>query len=269
MLRRIKNIFYLAEALAANLYYRFPSRSISVIGVTGTDGKTTTSHLIYHILKTAGKNVSITSSVYTDIAGDVTDTGLHVTTQNRWNIQKNIRNAVNKHGEYFILETTSHGIDQYRVWGVRFDYAVLTNITHEHLDYHKTYDNYLVTKAKLLLWAKKSAVVNKEDSSYEGISLILESGKRHFVSYALKGDANYIWLSKLKTPFKEDFNKENVMAALACCREMGVPMKDIFKGIRTFTLPKGRFDCVYDKDYKVYIDFAHTPNSIVKLLSEL
>ncbi len=269
MIRKIKNTIHWFEALAANVKYGFPSRKLSVIGVTGTDGKTTTSHLIYHILKTAGRNVSLTSSVYADIAGEISDTGLHVTTQSRWEIQKNLRKAVEKGGEFFIIETTSHGIDQYRVGWVAFDYSVLTNITNEHLDYHKTYDNYLKTKVRLLKWAKKKAIINKDDDSFNKVAQLLLSDKKEFVTYSLRDDANYIWSDRIKTSLQEDFNRENIMAAYACCKEIGIPLTDILKGIRTYVLPKGRLDCVYNQDFKVYIDFAHTPNSIRKLLKEL
>lgn len=269
MIRKIKNTIHWFEALAANVKYGFPSRKLSVIGVTGTDGKTTTSHLIYHILKTAGRNVSLTSSVYADIAGEISDTGLHVTTQSRWEIQKNLRKAVEKGGEFFIIETTSHGIDQYRVGWVAFDYSVLTNITNEHLDYHKTYDNYLKTKVRLLKWAKKKAIINKDDDSFNKVAQLLLSDKNEFVTYSLHDDANYVWSDRIKTTLQEDFNKENIMAAYACCKEIGIPSSDILKGIRTYVLPKGRLDCVYDQDFKVFIDFAHTPNSIRKLLKEL
>jgi len=268
MIRDIKNIFHRIEAFLAKIKYGFPSRSIVVIGVTGTDGKTTTSHLIYHILKSVGKSVSLTSSVFTDIAGEISDTGLHVTTQSRWNIQKNIRKAVDKQCEYFVLETTSHGIDQYRVGGVEFSYAVLTNVTREHLDYHKTYEKYLATKAKLLLWAKKIAIVNRDDGSFNEIAKILLAHKKEFVTFSLRDDANYVWSDKIKTKLQEDFNRENIMAAVACCREIGLTQSEIYKAIKSFTLPKGRLDCVYDQDFKIYIDFAHTPNSIQKLLHE-
>ncbi len=270
MIRKLKNTVHWFEALAANLKYGFPSRSLKVIGVTGTDGKTTTSHLLYHILKSAGKSVSLTSSVYADIAGDISDTGLHVTTQSRWDIQKNMRKAAEKGCEYFVIETTSHGIDQYRVGWVRFAYSILTNVTNEHLDYHKTYENYLKTKVKLLLWAEKAAIVNKDDESFQEVAKILLANKKEFVTFSLHDtEANYVWSDKIKTTFQEDFNRENIMAALACCREIGLSQSEILKGIRTFTLPKGRLDCVYDQDFRVFIDFAHTPNSIRKLLKEL
>ncbi len=139
-IQKLKNIYHLFKAVIANIYYGFPSRRLKIIGVTGTDGKTTTTHLIYHILKVAGKRVSMISSVYANIGSKVYDTGFHVTTPNPLEIQKYLNLAVKNKDEYFVLETTSHALDQNRVWGVNYKISVVTNITEEHLDYHKTYE---------------------------------------------------------------------------------------------------------------------------------
>lgn len=265
--RKLKNLYHLGGAIAANIWNWFPSNQLIVIGVTGTDGKTTTSHLIYHILKEAGKKVSVSTSIYADIAGEMSDTGLHVTTQSHWDVQNNLRQAVKRGGKYFVLETTSHGIDQKRVYGVKYEVAVLTNITPEHLDYHKTYDNYLRTKTKLLLWAKH-AVINKDDQSFEKVSAILTKAKHPFLTYSLEGnDADITWDKAIKTQLKESFNKENILAAIGVCKKLGLDKDTIYAGIRSFTLPKGRFDTVFDGRFKILIDFAHTPNSIRRLLS--
>src|SRR5574340_277880 len=115
MLQKLKNIYHLLQASLANIYYGFPSRKLKVIGVTGTDGKTTTTHLIYHILKTAGKKVSMVSSIYADIGGKTYDTGFHVTTPDIFPLQRFIRESVKNGDEYLVLETTSHALDQNRV----------------------------------------------------------------------------------------------------------------------------------------------------------
>lgn len=265
-MRKLKNVYHLIGAVSANIRYWFPSNKLVVIGITGTDGKTTTSHLIYHILKSAGKKVSVSTSIYADIAGEISDTGLHVTTQGHWDVQKNLRKAVRRGGKYFVLETTSHGIDQKRVYGVRYHIGVLTNITPEHLDYHGTYDAYLKTKTKLLLWAKH-AILNKDDGSFEQVSQILKDADHSFITYSLASkDADVVWDKAIRTHLKESFNKENILAAIAVCRKLGLKNDVIYAGIKSFTLPKGRFDIVFDGRFKVIIDFAHTPNSIRRLL---
>ncbi|MEK7633368.1 MAG: Mur ligase family protein, partial [Patescibacteria group bacterium] len=128
-MQKLKNIYHFFQAILANIWYGFPSRRLKVIGVTGTDGKTTTTHLIAHILKTAGKKVSFVSSVVAD--------GFHVTTPSSFALQKLLKQSEDNHDEYFVLETTSHALDQNRVWGIKYEIGVITNITHEHLDYHK------------------------------------------------------------------------------------------------------------------------------------
>jgi len=150
MWQRIKNIYHLFVAILANIWFGFPSRKLKVIGVTGTDGKTTTASLIYHILKNNGKKAALLSTVGAYIGDKVYDVGFHVTTPSSFGLQRYIKKIVQEENGYLILETTSHGLDQNRVWGINYEIGVITNITHEHLDCHKTYENYLRTKLKLL-----------------------------------------------------------------------------------------------------------------------
>lgn len=270
MWQSIKNVYHLCGAIAASVVYNFPGKNLKIIGVTGTDGKTTTSHMIYHILKESGRKVSLTSSVYADIAGEISDTGLHVTTQSHWNIQKNLRRAARHGDEFFVLETTSHGIDQHRNWGLHYAASALTNVTHEHLDYHKTYDRYLATKVKLLL-ASKIAVVNKDDHSFSQVKAILDKHGHSFKTYSLNDkSADICWdAAHIVTHLDQDFNKQNMLAAYLIGRELGLSETTIRASLETFKLPKGRFELVYDGEFKVMIDFAHTPHSIRTLLQTL
>ena len=141
MLRRIKGLYHLLIALVANVWFGFPSRKLTVIGITGTDGKTTTATLIYEILKIAGLQCSMITSVHAVVAGKTYDTGFHVTTPTAWWVQKYLREAVNHGDTHFVLEVTSHALSQHRVWGVKFAVGAITNVTHEHLDWHRTYEN--------------------------------------------------------------------------------------------------------------------------------
>src|SRR5258708_7644628 len=182
MFRKIKNWYHLCVAILACIRYGFPAKKLIVVGVTGTDGKTTTVNLIYHILKTAGKRVSVVSTVGANINGEASLLGFHVTNPDSLSLQKFLRQAVSgikAKENYMVLEVTSHGLDQYRVWGIPFRVAVLTNVTSEHLDYHKTYENYVKTKVRLLQMAN-IAVVNKEDGSYRLVNRFLKKDI-HFV----------------------------------------------------------------------------------------
>jgi len=261
LIQRIKNVFHLLNAILANVFYGFPSNKITVIGVTGTDGKTTTTYLISHILKSCGKKVSHISTISAKIGNKEYDTGFHVTTPNPWFLQRLIKEAINQKDEYFVLETTSHSLDQHRVWGVKYKIGALTNVTHEHLDYHLTYENYLKTKSKLLRKAE-IAFYNKEDFSYLYIKKILKK-KKNKIEY------EKLPIIKKKFPQLENFNQENFSLAYLVCLNLGLKSDNILKAMKTFKLPKGRLDLVYDKDFKVVIDFAHTPNSFSKLLPEI
>ncbi len=150
----------------ASAWYGNPSEKLTVIGVTGTDGKTTTSNLIYHILKIAGKKVGMVSTINAHIGNQELDTGFHVTNPDVLDLHKYLKLMVEDGCEYAVLEVTSHGIDQQRIAGVKFDTAVLTNISHEHFDYHKTFENYRDTKLQLFKLAK-NCVLNKDDESFE------------------------------------------------------------------------------------------------------
>jgi UDP-N-acetylmuramoyl-L-alanyl-D-glutamate--2,6-diaminopimelate ligase len=260
-IQKLKNIFHLTNAFLANVFYGFPSKKITVIGVTGTDGKTTTTHLIAHILKSCGKKVSYISTIFAKIGEKEYDTGFHVTTPNPWLIQKLIKEAINNKDEYFILETTSHALDQNRVWGINYKIGVLTNVSHEHLDYHLSYEDYLKTKVKLL---KKADVAffNKDDRSYLYIKKMLK-GRKKIIEY------QKLPIIKKNFPNLEKFNQENFSAAYLVALSLGLKSEEVLKAIKTFKLPKGRLDLFYDKDFKVIIDFAHTPNAFLRVLPEI
>lgn len=264
MWQGMKNIYHLFVALLANTWYGFPSRKLAMIGVTGTDGKTTTVGLIYHILRTAGMHVSMISSVGAIINGKTYDVGFHVTTPSSWKLQHFIRKASEgaTDRKFLVLEVTSHALDQYRTWGIDFTIGVLTNITHEHLDYHKTWEKYVKTKAKLLTKAK-IALINKDDQSYKILAHVPTT------TYGKK-DAD-ITLADVPstTNLIGEFNTYNILAAIACCKALGVRNNDIRKGIKTFIAPIGRQEVVHENEFMVMIDFAHTPNSFEKMLPEI
>ncbi len=270
MWQKIKNIYHLINAILANFYYGFPSRDLVVIGVTGTDGKTTTVNLIYHILKETGLNASMISTVGASVEGSLEDIGFHVTTPSSWMLQrllKRITKVKEKGKQYVVLEVTSHALDQHRIWGINFEIGVLTNVTNEHLDYHRTYENYLKTKTRLLK-ASKIAIINKDDKSYEYIKEVL--GGRKTLEYSFSDSADLSVKSlKVNNPALEKFNLYNVLAASLTCHKLGIEIKDIEKTLPSFILPKGRQDVVFEGRFRVMVDFAHTPNSFEKILSSI
>ena len=188
--RFLRNYYHFSQSLLANLRYGFPGRKLKLIGVTGTDGKTTTVNLIYHFLKSSGFKVSMISTIKAVIGEEEFDTGFHVTTPDPWLIPKYLNKAVKTGSEIMVLEVTSHALDQHRMAGLRYDVGVLTNVTHEHLDYHRTYDKYLQTKTKLLK-SSKIAILNADDEPYSKLeSLFEKKRKTAVVSYGINNKAD-------------------------------------------------------------------------------
>lgn len=263
MFQKLKNIYHLCQAIVANLWYGFPSHNLKVIGITGTDGKTTTTHLIAYLLRASGKKVSFVSSVYASIGGKEYSIGFHVTTPSPFALQKLLRQSIDNNDEYFVLETTSHALDQNRVWGIKYEISIVTNITHEHLDYHKSYEQYVKTKLKLIL-NSKLAFLNEDD---EGCRLLKTMIPNSHLRQSYGGQKKVKILEKL--PELTKFNHSNYAAAYAVCKQLDLSDESILKAMKTFQLPKGRFDLVYDQNFKVIIDFAHTPNALLQLLPEI
>jgi len=246
-----------ALAFLSSAWYDYPARNLKVIGVTGTDGKTTTANLIYSILETAGKKVGLISTVSAKIGKKEYDTGFHVTNPDPLALQAFLKKMIEEGLEYAVLELTSHGLDQERVAGINFEVGVLTNISHEHLDYHKTYTNYLKAKAKLFL-NSKTAILNKDNSSFEEMKNLLP-GNVKLLSYSLKnlrGQMKRAVVSK----FPQKYNQENAAAAITVARYFKITEEDIIQGIKAFPGICGRMEEIKNqKGIKVIVDFAQRP----------
>ena len=278
MWQNFKNVYHLFQAVGAITLNGFPSKDLVVIGVTGTDGKTTTASLIYHILRTAGEKAALISTVGAVINDKVYDVGFHVTTPSSFAVQSYIRKAKKAGVKYLVLEATSHALDQHRVTGIHFDVSVVTNISKEHLDYHKTYDKYVAAKARLFKKANVS-VFNKDDRSFEKLKKIvfpslntrdLRHREKKFVTYGLKRDADINpHIFTFTTKLVGRFNLYNCLAAIAVLRQMHVSDDVIRKGLATYRAPAGRQEIVYNKDFMVINDFAHTPASFAGILPEV
>ena len=273
--------------IAAN-WFGNPSKKLHVIGVTGTDGKTTTSSMICHILKSSGKKVGLLTTVSAKIGTYEDDTGLHVTNPEPIELQKYLAKMVDAKLNYAVLEVTSHGLSQGRVNGVSFETAVLTNITHEHLDYHKTKRDYFNAKLKLFLMAKRYAILNSDDPSSKNISDKLNENI-DVVTYAIKNKAQVVggnyekkgkyWIfdatyedktTKVKLRIPGMFNVENALAAISACLAYGVKIDKSAYFLRSFSGVKGRMHEVKNKNgLKIYVDFAHTPNALERALKYL
>lgn len=248
------------QAALAAIFFNFPSKHITVIGVTGTDGKTTTVHMIYDIFRSTTPKVSMVSSIYAAIGSKTYDTGFHVTTPSSWQVQKLLRKAVDSGHKYIVMETTSHGLNQNRLAFVKFDVGVLTNVTHDHLDYHGTWENYGLSKLRLLNDTKYSILNEDDEKSYE---FLKNKAGGKVISYSLEGKGLFTLKSfpmKLKIP--GEHNLSNGLAAATAASILGITRPKILKALNNFSSPKGRLDRIdMSQDFEVYIDFAHTPNA--------
>lgn len=265
MLRSLKSLYHFIVAVIANIWFGFPSRKLTVIGVTGTDGKTTTTTLIYHILKQSGYKTSMITSVHAVVAGRAYDTGFHVTTPSAWWVQKYLREALDHKDTHVVLEVTSHALSQSRVWGVRFAVGVITNVTHEHLDWHGTFEKYLRTKLKLLRSAEIPVINRDESDLYTKALPYLQH--RRYITYGIRRDSmvnptSYPFTSRLPG----EFNRYNVLAALSVADALAIDRKKATKAIASFAGIIGRMEIVAKKPFRVIVDFAHTPNALMKAL---
>lgn len=299
----LRNYYHFLQSFLSNVRYGFPWKKLKLIGVTGTDGKTTTVNLIYHFLKSSGFKVSMISTIKAVIGEEEFDTGFHVTTPDPWLIPQYLNKALNSGSEFMILEVTSHALDQHRMAGLKYDVGILTNVTHEHLDYHKTYEKYLKTKAKLLK-SSKIAVLNADDEPYSKLESLIEKKKNPAViSYGIKnksdiGAKNILYqkdgvkftlffdrtnlqnridhkkLTKKKiveldvqSSLLGDFNISNMLAAITACLSLKIEPRLFIPYAKTFQTLNGRLEEVKtDRDFRVIVDFAHTPGAFSKVL---
>ncbi len=263
--QEVVNYFYhLPVAALAALWYHYPARDLVVIGITGTDGKTTTTHLVYNILKTAGLPVSMISTVKAVVGSREYDTGLHVTNPEPFLLQKLIIQAKAAGSKFLVLEMTSHGLSQFRNFGINLTMGLITNISHEHLDYHKTMRNYVLAKSRILQNVKYS-ILNKDDKNFR---VLKNLGSGRLVTFAIKRRADFTLKSfPFKTKLPGVYNKYNSLAAVAVSKMLGVSDEAVREGLRQFPGVSGRMEEVkLGQQFKIFIDFAHKPNALKNVL---
>ncbi len=274
----IKNIFWhFPQAVLANLYYGFPTKKLKVIGVTGTNGKTTTTTLIGNLLEATGKKVAVASTIATRINGIETVNATKFTTASPWAVQKFLKRALEAKCEYVVLEVSSHALDQYRVWGIAFLGAVVTNVTREHLDYHGTIENYRAAKEKLFRLAEWGAV----NLDMERPETFLAHTTNPF-TYSTKDETASVMAKDINLDFKGAsfaalgsrfethlaglFNVENALAMIAVGKALDLPIEAMRQAFeKTHGVP-GRMELVSnDLGADIVIDYAVTPDALEKL----
>jgi UDP-N-acetylmuramoyl-L-alanyl-D-glutamate--2,6-diaminopimelate ligase len=267
------------RAVAANFVYGFPSRKLKVIGITGTNGKTTVCNLIAKVIEESGRKVGMATTINFKVGEKEWKNNTKMTSLDPFELQKILRQMVDAGCEYAVIETTSHAISQSRNWGIKYDVVALTNITHDHLDYHKSFSDYRETKMKLFKDNPNISIVNRDDPSYVFFAK-LNPKKLYFYGIDEKADvtAKKMFMSSkgtlftlitpesqividLKLPGK--YNVYNALLASTIAISIGIPLETVKRALEKVKGIPGRMEVIEtNKNYMVIVDFAHTPDGL-------
>jgi UDP-N-acetylmuramoyl-L-alanyl-D-glutamate--2,6-diaminopimelate ligase len=294
----MKKQFRQIRALLYKTLYANPSKEMHIIGVTGTEGKSTTCEIIYQILRASGKSTGMISTIGMKINDIEGVTGLHSTTPSSKEIYDALHQMKQHKVEYVVLELSSQGLAQYRAHGIRLAGCVYTNIHQDHFDYHKTFENYREAKASMMemLVPGGKVVINHDDANWDfltsyaknlhkdlGIqfySMRPQSKKKQNTVYiaqniskTAEGYRFGIKLSNLSIPITSHlqgtYNIQNTLAAVSITTTMGLPLAGIIQGVEKVRNVKGRMNVIQTKPFMVVVDFAHTAIAILRLLEYL
>ncbi len=283
--RAMEEAYRKARVKLVSAQYGNPARHLKVIAVTGTNGKTTTVNYLNEILKEAGHTTAMFSTALIEIAGKTRLNELNATVALTRQMQEFFRDAKNANVDYVVLEITSHALHQHKLDGVPIEAAVMTNLTQDHLDYHKTMEEYAKAKAKLFASEPTFIVLNRDDEWFEFFDQYTAGAQK--ITYGTHDEAEakieYVKLYKkgseatvvidhqnklhLATALPGRYNVYNMTAAAAMAYLLGVKLKDIVEGIANLEGIPGRFERVVEGlGYDVIVDYAHTPDALEKLL---
>ena len=295
-----------AEAWLAAAWEGFPSRQLVMIGITGTDGKTTTANFLFSILRAAGVRAGLLSTIKA-VIGDVEEPlAFHVTTPEAPVIQRHLRRMVDAGLTHCVLEVTSHGLAQERVGAIDFDISAVTNITHEHLDYHGSYEAYFAAKQKLFAAllapppavpthnpakaaVRRAAVLNRDDRSFDPLAGFLAPHPVRQLTYGLDSGvdvsaeavtygpqettltvtfADPAWPPQpVASPLVGEFNVYNMLAASAVAQALDLPPDAVGAGLSAVRTLSGRMERIdAGQPFLVVVDFAHTPNALERAI---
>lgn len=288
--KKIEPIGHLGEAVALNAIHGFPSKGIKVIGVTGTNGKTSTSFIIHRMLHEAGYKVGLMTTVAYGVGMDIKPQAEHMTSVSVPVLMKRLKQMKAAGVEWLVLETTSHALAQHRVWGVPFNIAVMTNMSHEHLDYHGTFERYLSAKASMFTQTNRNraglrvGIVNADDATADTFAREI----KNVIGYGIQhGDvrATNVHLSSngvqydavvnnktyhIKCHLPGSFNVYNSLAAVCVGQALGLTQEEVERGIAALEGVEGRMTRIDEgQDFSVIVDYAHTPDSFEKLFKDI
>jgi UDP-N-acetylmuramoyl-L-alanyl-D-glutamate--2,6-diaminopimelate ligase len=249
-------------ALLGVIFYCFPSCRLKIVGVTGTNGKSTVVELTSKILEEAGYKIASLSSIKFKIGDKEWKNMFKMTMPGRFTIQKILRQAVNAGCQYAILEVTSEGIKQHRHKFINFDAAVFTNLSPEHIESHGSFEKYREAKGKLFQATKNIHVINIDDENAE---YFLQFPAKKKYTYGLnKGDINNKDL-QLNLQLIGNFNIYNALAAICAGMSQGVDLETCKRAVEKVKGIPGRMEEVISQPFKVFVDYAVTPDALEKL----
>lgn len=271
-------------AAMGSKFYGNPKEKLKLIGVTGTNGKTTTAFMIKKILEAKGKKVGLIGTIANFIGDEKLDT--ERTTPESLELHELFNCMVNSGIEYCVMEVSSHSLELDRVYGVTFDVGIFTNLTRDHLDFHKTFENYFNAKFKLFERSEIS-IVNIDDEYGVRIANELKKLNKNFKTYSVKEDADIKILDKVNEkmdtiftvninndtekmclPIPGEYNVANALGAIGAVYSLGFSLEDIKIGLNDVNVP-GRCERVcreYNLPYEILIDYAHTPDGLKNIL---
>jgi len=281
---------HLLEAVAYNCLYGFPARGMKVIGITGTNGKTTTSFVVHRMLNEAGYKAGLMTTVAWAVGDEVQAQTQHMTNVPVPLLMKRLKQMKAEGVEWLVLETTSHALAQHRTWGVPYSVAVLTNITHEHLDYHKTFERYVAAKQKLFELTQRNkkglqmGIANADDlhgASFASVtqnSILygVEAGEVQAKNIQLTADGiaydAEAWgdTYRITSHLPGSFNVYNTLAAVCVGRAVGLTREQVEQGVAATRGVAGRMEMIAaGQPFAVVVDYAHTPDALENVLRAL
>ena len=286
MLRRLENGYRRLRVKLVSARYGNPSKHLRVIAVTGTNGKTTTSCYINEILKEAHFTTAMFTTAVIEVAGKRKLNDLNATVASTARMQRFFRDAKRANVDYVVLEVTSHALDQHKLDGVPIEAAVMTNLTQDHLDYHKTMEEYAAAKSKLFQLRPRFIVLNRDDEWYDYFNQFVASEQKMTYGRSVEAEAKITHVKlyrkgteadvvldhqthlELATNLPGEFNVMNMTAATTLAYLLGVKLEDIQEGVANVEAVPGRFErAVEGLGYDVIVDYAHTPDALEKLLA--
>lgn len=281
----LENVYRKTRIQLVSARYGWPARGLRVIAVTGTNGKTTTANYINEILKQAGYKTAMFTTAVIEVAGESKINDLNATVASVSRMQQFLNEARRSKVDFVILEVTSHSLHQHKLDGVPIEAAVMTNLTQDHLDYHKTMEKYAAAKGLLFARNPRYIVLNRDDDWFDYFDKYLAEEQK--ITYGKSEDADvrisdirlykkgseavlafdHQEKSQLATYLPGEYNVFNMAAAASICYVLGVSMSDIKNGIASLEGIPGRFErATKDEKYEVIVDYAHTPDALEKLL---